>query len=787
MRSYGMILLAVVGCSDARDVHTLAQPIVGGHLDYADPATVYLDVGCSGTLVSPRTVLTAEHCLEETIAVYFGANADDVTGTWIDVVHAAGHPTADLAMLTLAEPAPTLPVALNDDDLDAHIGRSLRIVGFGVTSEDGDDVGVKRAAVATLAEVEDDIMYATNTPSGTCYGDSGGPNFMTIAGGERLIGVTSFGTEECGSGLDGSVRVDWYYDWIVDYIAAHDEAPSAKADDADLDKPAIGHDDDLIGGCAASGGATGAWPIVLALGLLVVARRRSRMRALAIVVATVSASCVVGEESPLSTPGLDDDFAAAARTYDVPADLLRAIAYVETRWQSVEAEEHAGHAGGAGVFGLSGDNLVLGAAAAGIDPDVARRDLGANLAAAAARLAMLARAHQVAGSDLSTWSSVIADFAQTADAEARAAYVDDVIRVLATGARRLDEDGTLIASIDPHRELPMPANTGGERAAVDFPGAVWRSSPNYGSRGAYGVSLVVIHSCEGSYASCWGYLRTAGVSAHYVVKEDGSEVTQLVREANRAWHVAASYDCARAGNQQCEYDGVSTNNFAVGIEHAGYASQASWSSGLLDTSAKLTCAVTKAHDIPRDRDHIVSHGQLQPWNRVDPGPNWPWDDYIDRVRAHCGDGGGGGGGGGGNATIIVDSNSANNDPQVAKLELIGAWTASTNTAGYYGTGYWVAQTAPTTAPANFWFYVPSAGTRTIDAWWTTGSDRTAATFVAFDAAGDEVGRSTVDQRTQGSQWVTLGAWNFRAGWNRVALSRWTSAGKVVIADAVRIR
>ena len=782
MRSYGLILLAVVGCSDAPDVQTLAQPIVGGHLDYADPATVYLDVGCTGTLVSPRTVLTADHCLEEEIAVYFGANADGA-GTWIDVVHRSSHPTADLAMLTLAEPAPTLPVVLNDEDLDAFIGRSIRIVGFGVTSENGDDVGQKRAAVAKLAEVDDDIMYATNTPSGTCYGDSGGPNFMTIDGGERLIGVTSFGTEECGSGLDGSVRVDWYYDWIVDYIAAHDEAPSAKADDASLDTPAIGHDDDLIGGCAANNNATGAWPIVLALALLVAARRRSRMRALAIVVATASASCVVGEESPLSTPGLDDDFEAAARTYDVPADLLKAISYVETRWEMVEGGEHEGHTGGAGLFGLSGDNLVRGAEAAGVAPDVAGRELGASLAAGAARLAMLARDRHVTGSDLATWSSVIADFAQTTDADARTAYVDDVIRVLVTGARRLDEDGTLVASIEPHRELPMPASIGSERAAVDFPGAVWRPSPNYGSRGGYDVSLVVIHSCEGSYASCWGHLRTADVSAHYVVKEDGSEVTQLVREANRAWHVAAAYDCARAGDQQCELDGVSTNNFAVGIEHAGYASQASWSSGLLDTSAKLTCAVTKAHDIPRDKYHIIAHGQLQPWNRVDPGPNWPWDDYIDRVRAHCGDGGGGGG----NTTIIVDSNSANNDPAIAKLELIGSWSASTSAPGYYGTGYWVAQTAPTTAPAYFSFYLPSAGTRTIDAWWTTGSDRTAATFVAFDSSGNEVGRTTVDQRTQGSQWVPLGTWGFKAGWNRVALSRWTTAGKVVVADAVRIR
>lgn len=30
-------------------------------------------------------------------------------------------------------------------------------------------------------------------------------------------------------------------------------------------------------------------------------------------------------------------------------------------------------------------------------------------------------------------------------------------------------------------------------------------------------------------------------------------------------------------------------------------------------------------------------------------------------------------------------------------------------------------------------------------------------------------------------------WSFSAGWNRVVLSRWTTAGYVVIADAVRVR
>jgi hypothetical protein len=383
---------------------------------------------------------------------------------------------------------------------------------------------------------------------------------------------------------------------------------------------------------------------------------------------------------------------------------------------------------------------------------------------------------------------VIGDFAQNPSDDARRTYVDSVYGVLEAGATLAMEDGSAIATIAPHAELAgyEPLAVGGNLyGTADYPSGVWRPSPNYNARpSGTDVSLVVIHTCEGNYAGCWGWLvnSAAGASAHYVVNESGSEVSQLVREASRAWHVAAAYECSRAGNQQCSKNGVSTNHFSVGIEHGGFASQASFPAGQIQRSAELTCDITRDQGVVRDRNHIVSHGQLQPWNRTDPGPNWPWSHYIDLVRSECGDGGGGGG------ALIVDSNNANNDAATGRMELTGTWTSSSSTPGYYGTGYWFANTAPESAPATFWFYSAAAGSKTIDAWWTAGTNRAAAaTFVAYNAAGAEVGRKAVDQRSSGSQWVTLGTWTFSAGWNKVALSRWTTAGSVVIADAIRVR
>src|SRR5690606_32510446 len=120
---------------------------------------------------------------------------------------------------------------------------------------------------------------------------------------------------------------------------------------------------------------------------------------------------------------------------------------------------------------------------------------------------------------------------------------------------------------------------------------------------------------------------------------DGKEISQLVTEANRAWHVAASYNCNLNGGTMCGRQGQSVNTFSIGIEHAGYASQKSFPGGQIEASAKLVCDMTKAHGIPRDRFHIVGHGKLQPYNRTDPGPNWPWSSYISRINTLCGSGG----------------------------------------------------------------------------------------------------------------------------------------------------
>jgi len=502
-------------------------------------------------------------------------------------------------------------------------------------------------------------------------------------------------------------------------------------------------------------------------------------------------------EAPVpSSPKFDADFAAASAEYDVPAAVLKAIAWAETRYEMVAGEEEFdGKPPAFGVMALSGARLDRAARLANVSVEDAKKDARANVRAAAALLSAIAAEKEIDRRTLVAWEPAIAAFSDIDRDDARKELVVEGVY----GAMRQGL-GNILVPDQSFFGLFGSDLVGGpteiKAAGPDYGPAVWRASPNSSSRGGTKPSMVIIHTCEGSYSSCWSWLTksAAGVSAHYVVKEDGMEVSQLVRESNRAWHIAADYNCALNGNVDCGRNGTSSNNFTIGIEHGGFASTKTFNPGMIEASAKLVCDVTKDHGIARDRFHIVGHGKLQPYNRTDPGPNWPWASYIQRINELCGSAGAGGGGGAsppppsGGSALIIDSNNGKNDRSRGYVEVGSNWTSSANVTGYYGSGYWWANTAAVSDGATFYFHLAADASKTIDAQWSAASDRAPdAPFVASDSRGARVGSATVNQRANGGKWNTLGTWRFTAGWNKIVLSRSAGTGNVVIADAVRVR
>ena len=488
-----------------------------------------------------------------------------------------------------------------------------------------------------------------------------------------------------------------------------------------------------------------------------------------------AAGIAAQQAAPVARPSpFDSVFAAAGAEFHVPPALLAGVGWAETRWQMVQgAEEFPGRPAAFGVMALRGAALERGASLAGVTPEEARRDAVANIRAAAAVLDAYASEAGAARERIEQWSAVIARYGEIGIPAAQAAYLGQVDRGVALAGARPG----LAVGFAAQAACPPAPDTG----ALDYPQAIWRPSPNFDQRptdATGALHMVIIHTCESNYAGCWSWLvnSVSQASAHYVVDEDGAEVSQLVRERDRAWHIAALYDCTLNRRHDCWRNDVQSNDFTVGIEHAGFASQASFPAAQLDRSAALVCDVTRDRGIPRDWQHIVGHGQLQPANRTDPGPNWPWIAYLHRVQAWCDE-------------VVVDDSAQFNDAAVATVSVPATWTATDTTPDYYGGGYRWAPTQPAaTDAAVFSFLMTAAGSRTLDARWTSGTNRSPqAKYAVITSAGVTLATVAVDQRTGGGSWHAIGTWTFPAGWNRVALLRRDASGAVVVADAVRVR
>lgn len=136
--------------------------------------------------------------------------------------------------------------------------------------------------------------------------------------------------------------------------------------------------------------------------------------------------------------------------------------------------------------------------------------------------------------------------------------------------------------------------------------------------------------------------------------------------------------------------------------------------------------------------------------------------------------------------IVVDAA----DP--AGVTTTGAWTPSTTTAGYYGANALNDNnTKSGTQTVRFTPNLPASGTYEVFAWWPAATNRSPSVpFKVTHASGNLT--VNVDQRTNGSQWYSLGTYTFSAGTtgNVLITNAYTGPLPVpsqcyVIADAVR--
>ena len=436
---------------------------------------------------------------------------------------------------------------------------------------------------------------------------------------------------------------------------------------------------------------------------------RTGARIFAFIASAILAIAAMGSSASATPSSLQSAFNGAAAEFQVPVNVLLAVSYTVTRWESPSAPS-------AGAFGpmqlvdsanpaiadAKGDESAHALQSPSVGPTVAaasyatgasatdlKTNAKQNIRGGAALLAQYAR--DTVGSapgDTASWYGAVAKYSGSTDAAVAIGFADSVFATMAAGATRTTSDGQNVVlnsnAVAPDRSTVAALGLRASRdSTVECPpgldcrfsaAAYQQNSSDPGDYGNYDLAtrptggldirFIVIHDAETSYAGTIAIFQNplAYVSAHYVLRSSDGQVTQMVQTKNVAWH---------AGNWNF-------NMHAIGYEHEGFAIQGTtwYTDKMYQASAALSRYLAAKYHIPLDRAHIIGHDDVpgpstgfvagMHW---DPGPFWDWARYMQLLGApiHPTDHGGN--------IVTIAPNFQRNQPQVRDCQGTGALQA----------------------------------------------------------------------------------------------------------------
>ena len=358
-------------------------------------------------------------------------------------------------------------------------------------------------------------------------------------------------------------------------------------------------------------------------------------------------------------------FAEAYQTCpDIPRGLLEAVSFTNTHCHHLTDANYFNDSPDAmprayGLMGLVKDgkgyfreNLHLVAELSGISEKEILESPEKNVLAYAK--AFLCLANEAEAKEIKGYLSVVEQLSELPTGEEKDVYPMQSmlysVCLFLNSAERAQQFGFPKRDIDlkavfaEHYDLLRAPGLGVSRSP-DYPPAIWDPAPecNWEPR-TLPVSAVVIHYTEGSYAGCISWFKNcdAQVSAHYVIRSADGQVTQMVREADKAWHARTA------------------NGYTIGIEHEAYGNvwefftEAMYQSSAdlvrnicsryavinghrtfyRDTLDNGTCLNNGVHDLGGEEacTKIRGHQHYPDQSHTDPGPYWDWNYYYKLIN-----------------------------------------------------------------------------------------------------------------------------------------------------------
>jgi len=137
-----------------------------------------------------------------------------------------------------------------------------------------------------------------------------------------------------------------------------------------------------------------------------------------------------------------------------------------------------------------------------------------------------------------------------------------------------------------------------------------------GEYGGDGVERLFTNTLDWSAHPYFESIRGLEVSAHFLVRRDGS-VLQFVSIDDRASHAGRSSWAGRA----------EANDWSIGIELEGLEGD-TFEAAQYDALARLLPAIDEVRGI----DQVVGHEHVAPGRKTDPGPGFDWARLASQLR-----------------------------------------------------------------------------------------------------------------------------------------------------------